>query len=493
MKTIANEILEKLNLKNLINWNSKVNSLSYDDYIHVGWISYYNRSRKFGFLSDLSDNSSIYFHERSLGKEFYTIKKGNASDVINDILRNARYEFIYGKNKNEYNKYREELQEKGVDHIYAIEKTEFGTFKLLVAKEEDRIEVIEYNISRIPYIVWGQLVCFKIKGERVIEIHNPAFYKLQLLQNREKYSNEIWELLFNCIPSLLCSIEYNGIDFLNEEIDKYKKKIAPVIKRINELNLNKYKDLNTYTLDLDNFNGATTRDKDPNLLFLSCVCKDAEDGFISNFFSKRVIIASETSYGSVKISEYSSESVGNDFREEYFEFINEYKSESKYNFDFLVEKHFKKTKEKWVNEWCSNYSRKNHLLYYLNSMKDEFINSSSFIINKRNTVFGTYNSALLFKYNNRAKHHGDKIEFVIDNEMPYDKENNHYNIYYWKEKTTPSFKKKVYKNIFARSFFDPMDKDYENINMLNCTLKKELALNFDKFIEDCVKELNTSE
>lgn len=488
-ETIKDIILNELNLNDFKNWNNKSDLSSDDIMIYVGWISKYDYVRGYGFIVDLIDYKEHFFHVSDLSADLF-----NTDDIYNYhsdfILNRFKMDLDASIRKSKlYEKYKRKMLDENIEVLQVKQESRFGTYKIIFKKHGEYVsfDIEDGVFTGIPNLIKGQIVCFRLVDDKAKYINIPPAYKHNLLNNCSRYSNELWDLLFSFIPSLLCTIEYEGFDLIDEQIEIYRKKIEPKIKMIKNLNLNKYINLDNYTLNLENYNGATTRDWDPNFLTLSCDCKDADDSYTLSHFSKRVEIAYESSYGSVKTLDYSINSVKNDYREEYINYVKDCMNGVVGN---LVERNFRKTKEQWKNEFLSKYSREDHLLYYLNSLKQDFIKSCHFTTKHVRPEFDR-SSEIVFKYNNSLKRYGNTIEFSRTTNGRY------YGIEYYNLNYSLSYydfdrHNKLNKYSICFLYINGRDKDMDNIDRLNWLLKKKLEERFNEFIEECLNELNNT-
>ena len=98
-------------------------------------------------------------------------------------------------------------------------------------------------------------------------------------------------------------------------------------------------------------------------------------------------------------------------------------------------------KEQWVNSFIANYSSQNHLLFYLNKLKNQFLNSCNLYAESINPEI--YSNDILFEFNRALPYYGNKIEFKFSNLMwskPY------YSLYTYDSSYEGYYKGKHYIN-----------------------------------------------
>ena len=66
--------------------NEEIISKEKKQALHLGWINRYEYTRGYGFISDLYDNKSYFFHITSLGKEFFSSEYTNNSEEVKEHL-----------------------------------------------------------------------------------------------------------------------------------------------------------------------------------------------------------------------------------------------------------------------------------------------------------------------------------------------------------------------------------------------------------------------
>lgn len=484
MNDLKNIVLRKLELDNILNWNSDLGSSYDDDFIYVGWIAKYDFLRGYGIVADLINNEEHFFHITEVGDDLFTCYNINIRNTVLDHLLfqlRFNYERIGGCKK-----CKKEMKDKDMNKMEISLSCRFGTYKLLFLKNRSYPEITKHNLSGYPYIAPGQIICFKIKDGKAFGIHNPFFYKFQLLKNRDIYSSATWNLLFNYIPSLLYTIQYQSVYDLERELSFFREKAKPFIEQIKQFDIAPYKNLDNYSIRLKSSCYPTVKDSDPNELYLEISRnKELNDEFVTHSTFCVTLTGTVEYYGNAPM-EYLQHFVYDEYKKEFDDFYKEYKTYSKeHNFDYqsLIEKHFLPVKKKEIEYYISKYSEAEHLAYYLRKLKYDFIRNLKDkcclglkIIKPDFFDDGDY----IFEFEKSLPYYGHKIEIIHKKDI--------YQLYTYDESYKGYYKGKHY---IGQMYFTNQDADYTMLfnKDINTELYSYIDNQFEKVITDCIEEL----
>ena len=455
-----------------------------DDFVYVGWIAKYDFLRGFGIVVDLMNNEEHFFHITEVGDDLFTCD--NAS-IMDRVLETLIFQLKYQKDfTDKWEMCKKEMEDKDIDKMEVSMSSRFGTYKFLYLKNKTYPEITQHNLSGYPYISPGQIICFKIKEGKAIGIHNPFLYKFQLLKNRDIYSSAIWNLLFNYIPSLLYTIQFEGSYDLDSELSLFREKAKPYIEQIKQFDISPYKNVDNYSIRLESSYYPTVKDSDPNQLFLIISRKkELDDEFVTHSTFHVPLTETVEYYGRASL-EYLQHFVNDEYKKEFDDFYKEYKiysRDQKLNYDTIVEKHFGAVKIKWLEYYISKYSDSEHLIFYLRKLKYDFLRkikeSCRFKVNSIKTDFfddGNY----VFEFDKSLPYYGYKVEIIHKKD--------HYELYTYDESYKGYYKGKHY---IGHMYFYNQDLDYRRLfstNIMN-EFYSYIDLQFEKAIADCTVEL----
>ena len=485
MKEILYKIAEELDFNLNDNWNSEINTINYnnDEMIYVGWIVKYEFLRGYGFIADLINNEKHFFHVSDVGEDLFTKQNSNNDDLtLHSLLDELRHNFY--KNP-DYIDYQKELQRKGLDNIEVSANCRFGSYKLNIEKYPKIPMIIDSNLSGFPCLYQGQIVCFTLDNGKVTNIHKPQFYKSKLICQKNNYNNDLWSLLFHFIPSVLYKIKYEGFEDINEEICKYREQILSKIQDVKQYDILPLTDINNYALNLEIDYHPTTRDgDDPNTLVLYCKPLIHVDEYISSCFSWRIQLTPTIDYYGEAPITYFSDIVFDEYKKSFDEYLEKRKGKTFAERNSLVEDCFNNIKKQRINHLVSDYSSYNHLLFYINKLKSQFVNRCILLV--ENVCPDFYSYDVKFEFKNDLDYYGNKIEFKFSN-LQY---------------TKPSYKVYTYDNSFkgrykGKHFINEIQlEDNNDVNIIKNeilrTMNKELhdylEAKFDLLVEEVMKK-----
>ncbi len=478
MNDLKNIVLRKLELDNILNWNSDLGSSYDDEFIYVGWIARYDFLRGYGMVVDFMNNDEHFFHITELGDDLFTCDHLSIRSIVLDHL-------LLQLKIDGWKKCKKEIKDKNMDNMEISLSCRFGTYNLLFINNKSYPEITQHNLSGYPYIAPAQIICFKIKDGNAVGIHNPFFYKFQILKNRDIYSSATWNLLFNYIPSLIYTIQFQGSYDLDRELSLFREKSKPYIEQIKQFDIGPYKNLDNYSIELKSSYFPTVTDSDPNQLFLEISRnKELNDEFVT-YSTFRVPLTGRVEYYGRASLEYLQHFVADEYKKEFDDFYNEYKAYSKvhnFNYQSITEKHFLPVKKKEIEYCISNYSKADHLAHYLRKLKFDFIRnlkeSCRFDVKKMTPDFsdeGNY----IFEYD-KIINYNYKVEIIHKKD--------YYQLYRYDDSYKGHYKGKHY---IGKMYFYNQDADYSRLcnKDINTELYSYIDNRFEKVIADCIEEL----
>lgn len=489
MKTIINKIAKGIDFNLSENWHGECNNqhTNDDEMIYVGWVHIFDYLRGFGFIADLINNEEYYFHVSSIGEDLYSNKSPKNDELsLKCLLEQLQHKYY---KSTDYKDCQLQLKQKNTEEIVTTSSCRFGTYRIAVRTNPKMPNVVESDLSNYPHIFPGQVVCFTIEDGKATNVHKPTFYISQLLKYRGSYSDNVWSLLFHFIPRVLYSIKYQGFDNIDEELDKYKEKMNSFLLNVKQFDLDSMKDIDNYKIGLSIDYHPSKSDSDPNTLCLNCKFQNSSDEYILMAFSENIGITPTIEYYGEAPLEYFEDIVYDEYKEAFNRLLNERNSIRKnkgYCDDsLLTEKYFSDVKEQWVNSFIANYSSQNHLLFYLNKLKNQFLNSCNLYAESINPEI--YSNDILFEFNRALPYYGNKIEFKFSNLMwskPY------YSLYTYDSSYEGYYKGKHYINDIELE-----DNDYyytlhnHILTSMNKELNDYLVSKFDILIEEYLAKL----
>ena len=487
METVIKRIASNYNVSLTDDWenNIKASDSNTEETIYVGWITKFDYLRGYGFIADLINNDEHYFHVSSIGKDLYSNKSIKNKELSKkSLLEQLEYHFY---KSNDYKKCQAKIQNEQTDDMETVSTCRYGTYKICVPKYPKVPRIIEDELSDFPHLFSGQIVCFNVEDGKAANIHNPIFYTSQLLKNKDKYSNDIWNLLFHFIPRVLYSIKYKGFHDIQKEIENCKKEIRSIIQTIKQFDLKPYKDVNNYTLELEKNYSPTVKDSDPNYLSICCKTNNDADEYISSKFSWWQAITPTIEYYGEAPIEYFKDIVFDDFQKPFHRYLEKRKTIGSSERQVLVEECFKDFKEKWIKSFVEQYSSHDHLLFYLNKQKSSLINQCCFTID---TIIPNFicSSNITFKFSKSLAYYGYKMEFIIPNKLYT---NGFYQLYTYDETYQGHYKGKHFINEIQ---FEEKDYYYTLKNVIlksmNMELKSYIEKEFDILANECLAKLD---
>ena len=485
MTDLVKNIIEKIYKEKTYNWNSPIEQLSVSnsEKVYIGWVTEYEYLRGFGFVADLFNNEKHFFHVSEIGEDFFSTEhRITRRDVLFYIHQELR---CLATRDEVYKKAQVEMREKNVEKMEVSLHSRFGLYSVLVEKGDRYPELQSADISGFPYIRRHEIVCFRIKNNRAVNLHKPAFYKVDFLQSRNIYSSNHWVILNNFIPSILQSIQYEGPDSIEDYLSEFRQKSLSLIQRIKNMDIKPYFNKDNYGIRLHHYYFPTTKDHDPNQLELILYKKSKEltDEFLIPI-SSETISENVDYYGSAPLS-YLKEYVYDNYRQAFDDFYEEYSSDKNKNCNTdLVEKHFSHIKEEWLKDLdISNYSQINHIKHYIYMIKCQIVNTLKKQMHFTSEYISTdVNRECVFSFENGLNYYGNRIKFEFHNYMD---SGTSYELLTYDDKKYERFKRR------SEIFYQVIDKDYKSssdIKTINNELHQCIESIFNVEMEKIIKE-----
>lgn len=485
--TISNIVLKKTNLHNHMDWNCLPNS-SNEDFVYVGWISRYEYQRGFGLVVDLINNEEHFFHISDVGTDLFSCNNNKIKElVLSHLLDELRYSF---QKSERFKRLKSECANHGLKEIDVSVSSKFGRYKVCVDEKLSYALIKDHSLNNYPYLHYAQIICFKLKEDKAVEIHTPNYFVLELLKNKHVYPNNLWNLLFRFVPDILFSIEYNGPDHIDDVICSFKQKSNHIVDYVKQFDIEPYRKLDNYTLSTEFSYYPTVKDSDPNQLYLVIIrnseLKDKHIGYPKIEIPLTPLF---DYYGQAPHHYYMSE-LYDEYKEKYQNYYNEYKeSNGQIEKNSLLNKYFHQEKIKWIEYYTSSYSRIEHLKQLLWELKNEYLSSIEksifFSIKKIYPDFYKSSNKYVFEYDDYSHFYGYKIELIHKND--------HYQLFTYDRSYNGRYKGKHY---IGNSYFNDNNTFY-SWSCIERDLNKELHLYlcslFDNAIEQIVSESGLTE
>lgn len=492
MEKHIKEIITQHGLDRCYNWNSVKNSeKTSSDTIFIGWISEYKYSKGWGVINDLLNNQTHFFHFTSIGEELYNISdKEEFEDIQSKILGQLKFDY---SNSNEFKRIRSKLLD--INSSYEILKSyPIGRVRFSISKTKSLPEVLSSQLNDVPSIGIGKIVCFKIKDGNAIEIHEPIYYKHELLENRNFYSENVWNLLYHFMDDIYTYYEVLGIEECEKKYESSYSEIKSIARKINNFDIYPYIKAFEDTEIRFKIEGssATTRDRDPYTLHIDCNNPLTDDSFAHYHFSH---------FSQFTIWQYGDATL-NDFifslPEPYASPFQALLAEREKNVSIrevnipwygisninvyppienLIDKHFSDLKRTWIEEAIESYSKDIHLISSLNDIKRRILNLVQIKLKKVDKKVES-NQSIRFDFDESLPYYGNRIEIKFS----YDK----YEITTFDESYKGYYKGKHF--ITKQQLFRRSDKNKElltqsHINQINFEIQEFLTKKYNELEE----------
>lgn len=481
---ISEIILQEYGLLDHKDWNN-TQSLAHNDIVYVGWVSRYEYLRGFGIVIDFLDNEEHFFHVSELGEDLYTCNNDDIKSLtINHLLDDLRFSFYKTK---KFKNLKSELIRKNKSEIETEVTTRFGKYKMVIDNGPIYPLIKEYDLQGFPFVYYAQIICFRLKDGKAIEIHTPKYYTSELLNNKNVYSHTLWNLLFRFIPDVLYSVEYKGVENIEDEVTVFRQESAKIVEYVKNFDIEPYKNLDNYKLSLQFDYHPTVKDSDPNQLNLVIIRNvELNDQYIG--FPKICVPLTPNFeyYGSAPHHYYMMMIYG-EYKDKYESYYKECK-ESKDNVDrsTLLEKYFYEVKKDKISYYISSYSKINHLKELLSNLKYKFIKSiiekSNFSIKHFHPDFYDSTNDYLFKFDRDLTYYGSKVQIIHNKNL--------YQLYTYDHTYEGRYKGKHY---IGKGYFKDKDTYYwwsNHERSLNNELKSYIDSLFNQVIEQISNEFN---
>lgn len=485
--TISDIVLQKKDLQNHIDWNSLPTSTC-SDMVYVGWISRYEYQRGFGLVVDFINNEQHFFHVSDVGSDLFSCKNDKIIELtLSHLLSELRYSF---QKSERFKILKSKCENNGLNEIETTISSKFGNCKAIVYKELSYSVIKEHNLSKFPYLHYAQVICFRLKEGKAVEIHEPKFYTADLINNKAAYSNNLWNLLFRFVPDVLYTIEYNGRDSIDEDICSFKHKSNQIVEYVKRFDIEPYRKLENYTLSTEFSYYPTARDSDPNQLFLVIIRNSELDDKYVQYPKIRIPLTSSFDFYGQAPHHYFMSMIYDEYKVKYENYYNEYKaSNGTVDKSEILNKYFYDEKEKWIQYYTSSYSRVEHLKHLLRYLKNEYLASIKksifFSIKRIYTDFESSSKNYVFEFDHYNHYYGFKIEII--------RKDDHYQLFTYDETYNGRYKGKHY---IGDSFFNDNNTFYM-WSQIERELNKELHLYlsslFDKVIEQILIDSGLTE
>lgn len=410
-------IMKMTSEKRHMDFNIKFHNISNEEIIskekkqalHLGWINRYEYTRGYGFISDLYDNKSYFFHITSLGKEFFSSEYTNNSEEVKEHLVKS---LVF-----DYNHERKIKPTKSKYHILESDgkhtkiKTRYGIINT-VNNEYGNPIAVGCDLNGFPYLQEAQIVCFYIEDENAIDVHKPELCINQLITNC--HTDKVWNLLLNLLPTFCFDLYYEGYETTTEvyqRLEFYKTQARTIYKKIKAFDIGPYKQSSNYEIHLRNYYFPSTKEDDLNQFYLelSYIGPKNDDEFITkHFHTCHYLTSSFFWYGQASLRDalnYMS-----DKEREIFDKVCGYGNDNNACMNNILEAY----KEKLLNYIVESYSINDHFMYHLSNMKTSFCHENRFLykgviqnIKKKDKI--------VFTYPEDINYHDNKLEFIFDN------------------------------------------------------------------------------
>ena len=100
---------------------------------------------------------------------------------MSHLLDELRYSF---QKSERFKRLKSECANHGLKEIDVSVSSKFGRYKVCVDEKLSYALIKDHSLNNYPYLHYAQIICFKLKEDKAVEIHTPNYFVLELLKNK---------------------------------------------------------------------------------------------------------------------------------------------------------------------------------------------------------------------------------------------------------------------------------------------------------------------